>query len=139
MGSICKTTTTCLCHVHAMSDLWHLEAGCDTQTFELAVMQKKILSFSNNFGSRGGINLSMRPIVSATSTCDQFTVSSDQSPQAFQLAVMQNKFFVLLEQFWYSGWVRYDHVRYSGSAMYICGRVHCIANADETPRHSNLP
>ena len=40
MIRICKTILVCSCHVHAMSDVMHLEAGCDTQTFELAMMQK---------------------------------------------------------------------------------------------------
>ena len=35
--SVCKTTTTCQLHVHAISDPLYLEARCDTQTFELAV------------------------------------------------------------------------------------------------------
>ena len=37
---ICKTTIASPCHVDAMSAVMYLEARCDTQTFELAVMQK---------------------------------------------------------------------------------------------------
>ena len=53
--SICKTTIACSCHVHAMSDVMHLEAACDTQTFELALMQK--ICFDSGWGSKGAFGL----------------------------------------------------------------------------------
>ncbi len=43
--SICKTTTPCQCRVHVMSVVMYLEVGCDTQTFELAVMGKFLFRF----------------------------------------------------------------------------------------------
>ncbi len=41
MSLIFKTTIACPCHVHAMSDVMYLEVGCDTQTFELVVIDAK--------------------------------------------------------------------------------------------------
>ncbi len=38
-----------------MSDVMHLEAGCDTQTFELAVMQK--ICFDSGWGIKDGFDL----------------------------------------------------------------------------------
>ncbi len=40
LHSIGLTTTTCQLHVHAMSVVMYLEARCDTQTFERAMMGK---------------------------------------------------------------------------------------------------
>ena len=55
VGWICKTMTGCPSHVHPMSDVMHLEAGCDIQTFEVAVMQK--ICFDSGWGSKGGFSL----------------------------------------------------------------------------------
>ena len=55
MGSIGKTTTPCQCHMFVASGKMNFSACRDTQTFELAVMQKFFLL--NNFGSGGWLDL----------------------------------------------------------------------------------
>ncbi len=46
VGSIWTTTTACECHVHMWSHVVYYGPMCDTQTFELAVMQKNLSSLS---------------------------------------------------------------------------------------------
>ena len=57
-----------------MSDVMHLEAGCDTQTFELAVMQK--ICFDSGWGSKGAFGLQDYDNLFMSCACD---VRSDVS------------------------------------------------------------
>ena len=63
-----KTTTACRCCVHAMSDVMDLEAGCDTQTFEHAVMQKFVLL--NKFRSGGWFDWTTHDTLSVPHACN---------------------------------------------------------------------
>ena len=73
-----------------MSDLMYLEAGCDTQTFELAVTDVKIFFLLHNyvFGVRSICKTTIASQWHVPVRSDEMYCSARRDTQAFELAVM---------------------------------------------------
>ncbi len=123
--SICKTTTTCHCNMHVMSDLMHIEAWCDTHTFKLGCGEK--ICPAEQFCIRGVFDL--QDYDTLWVSCE-FAVPCCESGAMIRPPVIRTCLDAkncVAEQFLIQRWVGLEQLRYPVSNTCMCGKTRCIA------------